>query len=127
MLETSAKLLSAEEAAERLSISPQQVRLLIRQGKLPAEKFGRDWVIKAGDVRQLKERPKTGRPRGAKDTKPRKVSTPKTDVVEKPPAPPPHPPFPTKHKAKAPAEMKADDVVRTQAEIYKRADKRVKQ
>ncbi len=32
-------------AAERLGIHPESVRRLIRQGKLPAKKFGHTWLI----------------------------------------------------------------------------------
>ena len=71
VIETSAKLLSTTEAAEQLGISRRQVRTLIERGKLSAEKVGRDWFIKASDLRLVKHRPK-GRPEGAKDSKPRK-------------------------------------------------------
>jgi excisionase family DNA binding protein len=74
VIDTNAKLLTSNEAAEQLAISPQQLRLLIRQGKLPAEKQGRDWFIKISDLRLVKVRPK-GRPKGAKDSKPRKTAS----------------------------------------------------
>ncbi|MDQ3011325.1 MAG: helix-turn-helix domain-containing protein [Acidobacteriota bacterium] len=73
VIETNAKLLTSFEAAEQLEISPQQLRLLIRKGRLPAEKQGRDWFIKISDLRLVKVRPK-GRPAGTKDSKPRKAS-----------------------------------------------------
>lgn len=38
-------MLSIAEVAERLNISPQQVRNLCRDGKLFAEKVGRSWVV----------------------------------------------------------------------------------
>ena len=38
-------LLSVREAAERLDVSAQHVRGLIRAGKLPAERVGKKWVI----------------------------------------------------------------------------------
>jgi excisionase family DNA binding protein len=72
MIETDAKLLSTDEAATRLGVSRRQVQTLIKQEKLPATKVGRDWFIRASDLRLVKERPKTGRPRGAKDSKPRR-------------------------------------------------------
>lgn len=73
VIETNAKLLSTDEAAAHLGVSRRQVQTLIKQGKLPAEKQGRDWFIRASDLRLVKERPK-GRPAGAKDSKPRKAS-----------------------------------------------------
>jgi excisionase family DNA binding protein len=78
MINTGAKLLTTNEAAEQLGISPQQVRLIIRRGKLPAERQGRDWFIKQSDLRLVKVRPK-GRPQGAKDSRPRKVSRRKVE------------------------------------------------
>lgn len=71
VIETSAKLLTTIEAAEQLGISRRQVRTLIERGQLPAQKVGRDWFIKQGDLRLVKHRPK-GRPEGVKDSKPRK-------------------------------------------------------
>jgi len=38
-------LVTVEEAAFTLGFSVQHTRLLIRQGKLRANKLGRDWVI----------------------------------------------------------------------------------
>jgi excisionase family DNA binding protein len=73
VIETNAKLLTTSEAAEQLGISRRQIRTLIERDQLPAEKQGRDWFIRASDLRLVKERPK-GRPEGAKDKKPRKAS-----------------------------------------------------
>ena len=36
---------SVRQAAERLSISPQRVRALAAEGRIPARKLGRDWAI----------------------------------------------------------------------------------
>ncbi len=73
VIETNAKLLTTDEAAEQLGVSRRQVRTLIEREQLPAEKQGRDWFIKVSDLRLVKVRPK-GRPAGTKDSKPRKVS-----------------------------------------------------
>lgn len=43
-------LLTVYEAAERLGLSHQRVRQLIDQGRLPARKVGRDWVILESDL-----------------------------------------------------------------------------
>lgn len=81
VIETNAKLLTSIEAAEQLGISRRQVRTLIERGQLPAEKQGRDWFIKLSDLRLVKVRPK-GRPKGAKDSKPRKTSSQPDETVK---------------------------------------------
>lgn len=60
------KILSTSEAAERLNISPIRVRQLIQEGRLPAQKVGRDYVIQESDLGLVKER-QTGRPRKEKE------------------------------------------------------------
>jgi excisionase family DNA binding protein len=63
------KMLDTKQAAKRLGVTISQVTLLIRQGKLPAEKFGRDWMIHPSDIDNLEPRLKTGRPVGTKNKK----------------------------------------------------------
>lgn len=53
--------LTTKEAAERLGVTAARVRQLILSGQLPAEKFGRDLVIKESDLSLVKER-RIGRP-----------------------------------------------------------------
>lgn len=60
-----AKTLTTQEAAERLGISAIRVRQLIGAGRLPAEKFGRDYMIKEEDLELVADR-KPGRPAKAK-------------------------------------------------------------
>ena len=55
--------MNIEEAAERLNLTRQQTRLLIRQGKLPATKIGRDWIVDSKDLPIAENRPKPGRPK----------------------------------------------------------------
>jgi len=55
------KGLTSTEAADRLGISPARVRRLVLDGRLKAEKFGRDLVIYETDVEAF-ERLKGGRP-----------------------------------------------------------------
>ena len=43
----------AEEAGQRLKIHPESVRRLIRQGKLPAIKFGNKWLIERATLEQF--------------------------------------------------------------------------
>lgn len=48
--------ISTYEAAKRVGISPDHVRLLIRQGKLKAEKFQGVWLIELQSVLKYKPR-----------------------------------------------------------------------
>lgn len=62
--------LTTQDAAARLGITPGLVAKYIRQGRLRATRFGRDWKIEAEDLEQFAatERPKgwpKGRPRKA--------------------------------------------------------------
>jgi excisionase family DNA binding protein len=54
-------LLTTKEAAERLGITPRRVVAMIKAKQLPAEKFGRDYMIKAKDLKLVEDR-KVGRP-----------------------------------------------------------------
>jgi excisionase family DNA binding protein len=56
------KLISTKEAAKKLKIDDSRVRVLIREGRLPAQKVGRSWVIDPADLKLLKTR-KPGRPK----------------------------------------------------------------
>jgi excisionase family DNA binding protein len=56
------KLLGTKEASERLAVSQQRIQALIKNGKLPAEKIGRDWLIKENDLELVKNR-QAGRPK----------------------------------------------------------------
>lgn len=60
------ELLSAKEAAERLNLTEQQTRALIRDGKLPATRIGRAWIIDSDDLPLAEKRPRPGRPRRKK-------------------------------------------------------------
>ncbi|MGI9106336.1 MAG: helix-turn-helix domain-containing protein [Pyrinomonadaceae bacterium] len=53
--------LTTKEVAEKLGVSSARVRQLVLSGQLPAEKFGRDLMIKASDLLLVKNRP-MGRP-----------------------------------------------------------------
>jgi excisionase family DNA binding protein len=44
--------LDVDEAARRLRIHPESVRRLIRQGKLPAIKFGNKWLLERATLDQ---------------------------------------------------------------------------
>ncbi len=54
-------MLTVPQAATALGVTPSRVHALIKCGRLPAEKIGRDWLIREEDLAALPER-KTGRP-----------------------------------------------------------------
>lgn len=56
-------------AAQRLGISPRRVRVLIETGRLPAERIGRDYLIREGDLVKVATR-KSGRPRRVHEAAP---------------------------------------------------------
>jgi len=62
------KLLSVIEAAEKLGVSRIRVNQFIDEGRLPAQKIGRSYVIKESDLQLVEDRP-TGRPPKAKNEK----------------------------------------------------------
>lgn len=55
-------LLTTNDVAERLGVTIKRVQALVRAGRLPAEKVGRDYLIKEKDLRLVLDR-KPGRPR----------------------------------------------------------------
>jgi len=59
------KRLTVNEVAERLGCTTAHVRLLLKEGKLRGEKFGRDWMISSLDFTAFEKSyaPTTGRPR----------------------------------------------------------------
>ena len=57
------RLLTEPEAAERLGLSIAMVRRYCSLGKLPAQKMGRDWTIRRGDIERFAAAPRrSGRP-----------------------------------------------------------------
>ena len=61
-----AEYITTREAAQRLEVTPRQVRAMIHAGRLPAQKVGRDWLIRPDDLDLVKDRkpepPKQERP-----------------------------------------------------------------
>lgn len=55
------EFLTTKQVAEILGITPRRVQALITAGRLPATKFGRDYMIKEGDLKLVENR-KVGRP-----------------------------------------------------------------
>ena len=56
------KLISTDEAAERLGVSGRRVRQLIDEGKLPAQYVGGGYVIDEAALESVKVYGKPGRP-----------------------------------------------------------------
>lgn len=65
------KLLTTAEAAERLGVHRSRVNVLIESGRLPAERYGRAFLIKEKDLKLVEDR-KIGRPPKPKEDKKRK-------------------------------------------------------
>lgn len=62
-------LLTTNEAAEKLKVTPIRVRQLIREGKLQAERVGRDYVIAESALKTVIVYGKAGRPTQEKQIK----------------------------------------------------------
>ena len=54
-------LLTTNQVAERLGVTIKRIQAMIRDGRLPAEKMGRDYFIKESDLKLVENR-KPGRP-----------------------------------------------------------------
>jgi excisionase family DNA binding protein len=66
MSEDLGEILSVQEVADRLKLTRVRVNQLIDEGKLPAKKVGRSYVIKASDLHLVEKRNKAGRPPNVK-------------------------------------------------------------
>jgi excisionase family DNA binding protein len=73
---TAMKLLTTKDAAERLGVTVTRVQQLIAEGRLPAQKMGRDYFIKEDDLKLVEDR-KPGRPRKAQPEKASKQASQK--------------------------------------------------
>ncbi len=74
-------MLTTEETAARLQVTGARVRAMIRDGRLPAQKFGHVHMIKESDLKLVADR-KTGRP---PDTKAQtKAKAEASTIVDKP-------------------------------------------
>ena len=60
------QLLTTKEAGKILGITAQRVLFLINEGRLPAKKIGRDFVIQKKDLKLVANR-KPGRPQMKKE------------------------------------------------------------
>jgi len=57
-------LLTTNEAAKILRVTPIRIRQMIREGKIEARQIGRDYVIAESSLESVKTYGKAGRPRG---------------------------------------------------------------
>jgi excisionase family DNA binding protein len=55
------KLLTTTDVAEKLGVSQRRVLALIKDGRLPAQRLGRDYLIEETDLKLVRNR-KPGRP-----------------------------------------------------------------
>lgn len=56
------KLLTTSDAGERLGVTAKRVQQFISEGRLPAQRFGRVFLVDEKDLKLVKDR-KPGRPR----------------------------------------------------------------
>jgi len=54
--------MSVTETAKALGVNPQRIHQRIREGSLPAERVGNQWVIEMDDVRRIRSHSAPGRP-----------------------------------------------------------------
>jgi excisionase family DNA binding protein len=66
-------LLTTKQAAVKLGISMPRIHQLISEGRLPAEKIGRDYLIQEDALKLVEDR-KPGRPPKSKEEKEGKES-----------------------------------------------------
>jgi excisionase family DNA binding protein len=62
--------LSVTQFAEKHGLSVARIRLLINQGRIPAEKIGNQWVIRADTPRPEDKRVKSGKYKNWRKQKP---------------------------------------------------------
>jgi excisionase family DNA binding protein len=64
------RLMTLAEVAERVGLDSSRLRVLIGQGRLPATKYGKTWLVRESDVKAFEKQPRLpGRPAMKKATK----------------------------------------------------------
>ena len=58
--------MTTKQVADRLGVGMRWIQALIKDGRLPAERVGRDYLIDPGHIKLIADLKPTGRPR--KDT-----------------------------------------------------------
>jgi len=76
-------LLNTTDAAQRLGVSVRRVLALIEEGKLRAQKVGRDYAIEEGALEGVKVYGKAGRPPKTKVEATNGQATPKKRAAKK--------------------------------------------
>ena len=46
---------SVKEAAQKMGLSPQHLRLLLKQGRVQGKKLGHDWVVLSLDYKRRRK------------------------------------------------------------------------
>lgn len=59
-------MFSTKDVAQILGVTTVRVNQLIQEGKLPAQKIGRDWFVREQDLALVQNRPGRGRPSSKK-------------------------------------------------------------
>lgn len=54
MMKSKEHYITSAEAAKKLNFSEDHIRKLISQGKLIAQKLGRNWIIDIDDIKKIK-------------------------------------------------------------------------
>ncbi len=55
-------LITTSEVAERLGVHRSRVQVLIQEGRLPAQRFGKVYLVEEADLKLVRDR-KPGRPK----------------------------------------------------------------
>lgn len=61
------KLLTPEDAAERLNMATKTIREWLRKGELVGVKLGRNWRVREEDLKTFIDSKVTGKPEGGMD------------------------------------------------------------
>ncbi|MGH9765365.1 MAG: helix-turn-helix domain-containing protein [Blastocatellia bacterium] len=70
------KLITVAEAAEKLGVHRSRVNVLIKEGRLPATRYGRAYLIDDKDLTLVKER-RPGRPKTGSTAQPKRQKSPR--------------------------------------------------
>ncbi len=50
LLHEGGRELTPKQIAQRMNVTPKKIRRLLREGKLPGRKVGREWLVKERDL-----------------------------------------------------------------------------
>ena len=66
-------LITTKQAAAILGVTPARVRHLIKEGRLAAEKQGRDHLLEKGEAERFKQHGRLSGPKGGRPAKKEKL------------------------------------------------------